>query len=106
MMADQLGRQIVWRLFTQASNWFSRKSVDTVHSILARRPLLRSRPKAIKTRRDTDLLKADLRQIFNELCLRQSAGDSTGPQIDIAAGILGEFHIQGDIGQVQAAARL
>ena len=90
----------------RASNRFSRKHVDSVHSILSRRPLLGSRTKTIKTRCDTNILKADLRQIFNELCLRQSAGDSTGPQIDIAAGILGEFDIQCDIGKVQAAARL
>ena len=55
---------------------------------------------AIKTRRDMNVLQPDLRQILNELCLRQSAGDSTGPQIDIAEGVLGEFDIQGNIGQL------
>ena len=90
----------------RASNRFSRKHVDSVHSILTRRLLLRGRPKAIETRGDTDILKADLRQIVNELCLRQSAGDSTGPEIDIAAGILREFNIQGNVRQVKAAASL
>ncbi len=77
-----------------------------MHSILARRPLFGGRAETVKTRCDTNILKADLRQIVNELCLRQSAGDSTGPQVDITAGILAEFNIQGDVGKVQTAARL
>jgi hypothetical protein len=29
----------------------------------------------------------------DELCLRQSAGDSTSPEINIAAGVLGKLYI-------------
>jgi hypothetical protein len=77
-----------------------------MHTVLAGCLLLGCRAEAIKTRRDTDVLQAYLRQILNDLCLQQSAGDSTGPEIDVAAGVLGEFDIQGNIGQVKAASRL
>jgi hypothetical protein len=30
----------------------------------------------------------------NKLCLRQSAGDSTGPQVDIAADRLGQLGLE------------
>ena len=77
-----------------------------MHTVVAGCLLLRGRAEAIKMRRDPDVLQADLRQIPNQLCLRQSAGDSTGPEIDVAAGVLGECDIQRDIGQVKAASRL
>jgi hypothetical protein len=77
----------------RASNRFSRKHVNSVHSIFTCGLLLRGGPKAIETRGDPNILKADLRKIVDELCLRQSAGDSTGPEIDIAAGVLREFNI-------------
>src|SRR5260370_499126 len=68
--------------------------------------LLRCRAEAIKSRSDLDLLQTSLRQVHNELCLRQSTGDSTGPQIDVAAGILGKVHLEGNISKVQASAGL
>jgi hypothetical protein len=77
-----------------------------VHSVFASCLLLGGRSETIKTCGDTDILQADLRQIPNDLCLRQSAGDSTGPEIDIAAGIFREFHIECDIGEVKATTRL
>ena len=76
---------------------FARKHVYPVHPVLAGCLLLRCRAEAIKSRSDPDLVEASLRQVCNELCLRQSTGDSTGPQIDVAAGVLGEFHIEGNI---------
>jgi hypothetical protein len=47
-----------------------------------------------------------MRQVCNELWLQQSAADSTSPQIDVAAGVLWEFHIERDVSQLQAAAGL
>ena len=77
---------------------FAREHVHAVHSVLAGCLLFGGRAKAVKTRGDANLLQAYLREILNELCLRQSAGDSTGPQIDVAAGVLGEFDIQRNVG--------
>jgi hypothetical protein len=34
---------------------------------------------------DGDVFEADVPEKRDKLCLRQSTGDSTGPQIDIAA---------------------
>lgn len=82
---------------------FARKHVHSVHAKFAGSPLLGCRAEAIKPRGDTNDFQTDLRQTSNQLCLRQSAGDSTGPQIDVAAGVLGEFHVNRYIGQVQAA---
>ena len=80
--------------------------VYSVHSVLARCLLLGGRTKAIKTRCDPDLVQANLCQVCYELCLRQSAGDSASPEINIPARVLGKFYIEGNIGQMQAAARL
>jgi len=84
----------------------ARKHVNPMHSVLAGGLFLGSRAEAIETRSDTDVFQTDPGQIPDELRLRQSAGDSTGPQIDISAGILRELDIKGNIGQVKASARL
>ena len=85
-------------------NGFARKYVHPVDSELAGDLFLGCRAEAVKPRGDMHLLKADRQQIINELCLRQSARDSPGPQINVTAGILREFDIQGNISQVKAAA--
>src|SRR5215469_6120860 len=84
----------------------SGKDVHAMHTILAGCSLLGSGAKTIKLRRDADLLQTDLAQIRNNLCLRQSAGDSTCPEINIAQGILRQWDIQGDIGEMQTPTRL
>jgi hypothetical protein len=83
---------------------FTRKHVDAMHPVLPSCSLLGSCAKTIEPRSNTNVLETDLHQIRNDLCLRQSAGDSTSPKIDIAEGILRELDIQGDIGQVKAPA--
>ena len=50
--------------------------------------------------RDANLLKTQVLQERHELCLRQSAGDSTGPQVDVPANVLAEFTIEHDIGKL------
>src|SRR5207249_8437539 len=45
--------------------------------------LLRRSTEAVKTFLRDDALKSELRQEPDELCLRQSARDSTGPEIDV-----------------------
>ena len=83
---------------------FARKYVLPVDSELAGGLFLGGRAEAVKPRGDMHLLKADRQQIINEFCLRQSAGDSPGSQINVTAGILREFDIQGNICQAKAAA--
>jgi hypothetical protein len=81
-----------------SSNRLARKHVDAVHPVLASCLLLGGCTETIKTRGDTDILEPDLSQIPNELCLRQSAGDSTSPEINVTEGLLRKFHIEDDIG--------
>ena len=83
-----------------------RKHVYAVHTILEGRSFFGGCTETVKTHHDPDVFQADLRQIPDELCLRQSTGNSTSPKIDIAPSVLREFHIQGNIGKVKAAARL
>lgn len=92
--------------FTSQQSGLTCKDVHPVHSVFASSFFFGGAAEAIKTCGNADILQADLRQVLNEFCLRQSATDSTGPEIDVPAGILGEFDIQGDIGQVKAPARL
>jgi len=71
-----------------SANGLTSKHIHAVHSKLARRFLLGGRAKAIEPGRDMYVFQANPLQIRNELCLRQSAGDSAGPQVNIAADIL------------------
>ena len=47
--------------------------------------LLRRPPKTIEPLLHDDIVEAQMFEKCDKLCLRQSAGDSTGPQVDIAA---------------------
>ena len=37
---------------------------------------------------------------FDELCLRQSTGNSTGPQVDVVPGVLGELVGDDDVAEL------
>jgi hypothetical protein len=59
---------------------------------------------AVEVGRYAYVLKAQVAQEREELCLRQSAGDSTGPQVDIAASFVAEFGVEHYICKLQPAA--
>ena len=40
------------------------------------------------------------------LCFQQSSGDSTGPEVDVATPLLADRSLNGDVGELDAAARL
>jgi len=73
-----------------------------MYSVLLSGLFLCGRAETIKTRSDADILQADLCQVSNELCLRQSASDSPSPEVNVALGVIGKFDIQRDICQMQA----
>ena len=50
------------------------------------------------------ILKSQVAQERHELRLRQSAGDSPSPQIDVAANVIAEFGIEHYICKLQPAA--
>ena len=60
-----------------------RVDVDADHAILPRGPFLRAALKTIESLDDTDVSESHAAQHVDKLCLRQSTGDSTRPEIDI-----------------------
>ena len=80
-----------------SANGLTRKHIHAMHAKLACCLLLGCRAKAIEPSGDVHVFQANPLQICNELCLRQSTGDSTGPQVDVPARVLGEFYIKGDV---------
>jgi hypothetical protein len=50
------------------------------------------------------VLKSQAAQERNELCRRQSTGDSTSPQIDVATNVFAEFGVEHYISKLQPSA--
>ena len=50
-----------------------------------------------------DLRDAQLPEDGDQLCLRQSAGDSARPQVNVAASVFVELGVEDDIAQLQAS---
>jgi hypothetical protein len=55
--------------------------------------------------RDAHLDEAHFAEEPNQLCLRQSTCDSTGPQIDVAADLLRELAADDDVAELKPSAR-
>jgi hypothetical protein len=64
-------------------------NIDPDDAIFLRDPFFRRPAEALEAFVHHNVLESDLCQQCDELCLRQSAGDSTGPQIDVASDGLG-----------------
>ena len=62
-----------------------RVDVDADDAVLTRRPLLRCSTEALESLANSHLLEASGGQDVDKLCARQSASDSTRPEIDIFA---------------------
>ena len=69
--------------FTRSRLALRRVDVDACHAVLARHLLLGGALERIEPLADLDALEADVLEQPQELCLRQSAADSTGPQVDV-----------------------
>jgi hypothetical protein len=59
--------------------------VDTDYAVLPCGPFLRRALKTVKSLHDADAGESHAVQHVDKLCLRQSTGDSTRPEIDIAS---------------------
>src|SRR6266511_3370857 len=77
-----------------------------MHSVFACCLLFGSSAEAIEALNDTCGLQPVMGQGGNELCLRQSAGNSTDPEIDVAAYVLRKRRVYSDIAEVETPARL
>jgi hypothetical protein len=60
------------------------RQIDADHAVTARGAHLGRVRKAIVPVRDRDIAEAGRSEDVGNLCFQQSAGDSTGPEIDIA----------------------
>src|SRR5438128_10377127 len=60
--------------------------------------------KAVVGVSDPNVYEPDCHERVDELCLRQSAADSTGPQLDIAPDLWRELHTGHDVGDLDASA--
>ena len=85
--------------------WFAGEHIRAPHTVLACRVFLLRTIETIEVSRYAHLLKPKIAQERNELCLRQSAGDSTRPQVNVASNVLTEFDIQHYIAKLQSSAR-
>ena len=81
------------------------EEVCSADAILPGSPFLRRTAKAIEMGHHADLREAEINQERHELCLRQSAGDSTGPKIDVAPDVIAEFGIDDDVAKLKPSAR-
>lgn len=77
--------------------WFLGEQVSSTHAVLPGRFLFRGATKAVEVGGYAYVLESQAAQERDQLCLRQSAGDSTSPQIDVAANVFAEFRIEHDI---------
>src|SRR5690242_7185793 len=76
---------------------FLRVDVDAHDAVLLSRALLRGAAKRIEAFRDANAGEPESAEQLDELCLRQSAGDSTCPEIDIAPDRLGQLACNDDV---------
>jgi hypothetical protein len=84
---------------------FHGTEVYAVDSVSTGRFLLRGASKTIKAIRDVDIVKTQRAESSDQLCLQQSSGNSARPEIDVRASIFGKLHVQGNVGDLDAAAR-
>ncbi len=78
--------------------------VGASHAVLPGCALFLGATKAVEVGRYANVFKTQVAQERHQLCLRQSAGDSSGPQVDVAANVLAEFGVKHYIGKLQPAA--
>jgi len=82
-----------------------RKDVGAMDAVFPGCSLLGGRPEAIKSFQDADLFKPHPLEDVDHLCLRQSAGNSTRPEVDVSPSVFREFDIQQDVGHLKSATR-
>ena len=77
-----------------------------MHSVFARCVLFGCSAEAVEALNDGYVFQPVMGQGGNKLCLRQSAGDSTDPEIHVAANVLRKGRVYGDIAEVEPASWL
>src|SRR5262245_24160527 len=82
------------------------RQVRTHDAILSGRGLLGRTLEALEASGDGDFREAGRSKYVDHLCFQQSAGDSTGPQVDIAEAVLRQDFADDDVANLRPAAGL
>ncbi len=81
------------------------EDVGSANAKLSSHAFFRSSLETIKSVGNPYVDKSDFVQQINHLCLRQSAGYSAGPQVNVAPSILVEIRFYCDIGKQKTTTR-
>ena len=84
----------------------SSRQIDANDTVSPRGLLFRRPGKAIEFFGDSDVGKTRVLEHRDQLCVQQSTGDSTGPEVNVFPCVLGQFHAHHDVRDLQAAPRL
>jgi hypothetical protein len=87
----------------------SRSNRGEVHAhdtIPSGRSLFGGPGKAIESRHDAWLVESRTRKRVNQLCIQQSTGDSTSPEVDISEGAVGQRFANDNVCDLRASTRL
>ena len=90
--------------YSRSTERLHRNHGNSDHLELARDPLLGSPTEAVEATTRFDTNKADGSESGEELCLRQSTGNSTSPQVNVFSDPLRQFVTDDDICELQAPA--
>ena len=82
-----------------------RGQVHPNDAIPPRRALFRRAGEAVEAVGDCHIAKSGRGEDLDELCFQQSAGNSTGPEIDIAERFVRQHFADDDVGDLHAAGR-
>jgi hypothetical protein len=82
-----------------------RRDIHADDAVFQGGALFRRSRERIEAVRDADIGEPGGCECGLDLCLQQSAGNSTGPQIDIASGAIVERGAEHDVGELQASPR-
>ena len=78
------------------------QQISPEHAVLPRRVFFLRATEAIEMGRYMDVIKPDILQQRYQLCLRQSASDSIGPQPYITSRFRAEWGVEHYIGKLQS----
>ena len=91
---------ILGKAFRSVLDWLASEHVSSAHAVPPGGVFLLGATEAVDVGSYAYVLKPQVPQERHELCLRQSTGDSTSPQIDVAASVFAEFGIEHYIGKL------
>lgn len=81
-----------------------RRYIHTLHAEVSGGTLLRGPDEAVEIAGEAGVAETEISEKVDQLCRRQSAGDSTGPELDVGANLGRELFLNDDVGDLQPPA--